>query len=294
MVSNTFGPAGEQWLADLPQTVAAAVRRWELTAVRPFPNLSYSFVAQAMTPDGVEVVLKLGVPNRELSSEIEALAFFDGRGAAQLLAADAEAGMLLLQALQPGHTLLPLCLADDERATRAAAQVMRRLWQPAPIQHNLPTVADWGRGFARLRDRFDGGTGPLPPGMVARAEATFAEYLAAPQTAVLLHGDLHHLNILAHSSSWLAVDPKGLIGEAAYEAGALLRNPLPHILVWPGRGQTIARRAAILAEMLGLDRERVLDWAFAQIMLSIWWSIEDNDPHWANTLPLAETVQTLL
>lgn len=293
-VSNTFGPAGRQWLNDLPQIVAAAARRWKLTAVRPFPNLSYNFVARARRTDGVEMVLKLGVPNPELSSEIAALAFYDGRGAARLLDADAEQGMLLLQALDPGNTLLALCLVDDERATRAAAEVMRRLSRPAPENHSLPTVADWARGFARLRDRFEGGTGPFPAGMVAQAEAIFAAYLAAPQTAVLLHGDLHHMNILAHGRSWLAIDPKGLVGESAYETGALLRNPLPRILGWSRPGQIIARRAAILAEILDLDRERVLGWAFAQAVLSIWWRIEDNDPQWAAGLPLAEKMRTLL
>lgn len=292
-VAGTFGAAGRQWLADFPRLLATAQERWQLTRIRPFENLNYNFVARAQRADGEQVVLKAGVPSHELRSEITALGFYDGRGAVRLLDADPETGLLLLQALE-GETLLPLYLADDEAATRAAALVMRHLWRPAPQQSGLPSVATWGRGFARLRARFDGATGPFPAQLVARAAAIYDGYLAAPQTAVLLHGDLHHMNILAHGEAWLAIDPKGLIGEAAYETGALLRNPLPQMLHRSDAGIVVERRVAILAEMLDLERERIRNWAFAQAVLSAWWNYEDNDPAWAAMLPLAEVMASLL
>src|SRR5262249_34292324 len=154
-----------------------------------------------------------------------ALRLFDGHGMAELLAWDDDDEVMLLEALQPG-TLLKT-IADDTAATSIAAAVMRQFWRPVPAQHPFPTVADWGRGFTRLRKYYGGGHGPFPLRLLEEAERLFAELSASMAEPVLLHGDLHHDNILAaQRQPWLAIDPKGLIGEPAYETGALLRNPL--------------------------------------------------------------------
>jgi hypothetical protein len=86
---------------------------------------------------------------------------------------------MLLERLQPGTPLIPLALGDDEAATRLAAQVMQQLWRPAPADHPFPTVADWGRGFERLRAEFNGRTGPFPAKLVDTAEQLFADLLAS-------------------------------------------------------------------------------------------------------------------
>ena len=91
--------------------------------------------------DGTEVVLKLGVPNPELTTEIAALRLYDGYGAARLLDADVEAGFLLLERLRPGTPLVEV--ADDAQATAIAAGVMRKLWRPVPPEHPFPDVRRW-------------------------------------------------------------------------------------------------------------------------------------------------------
>jgi streptomycin 6-kinase len=213
-----------------------------------------------------------------------------------MLEADPDQGLLLLERLRPGTPLVTL--ADDEQATAIAAGVMRRLWRPVPTEHPFPTVADWAAGLGRLRARFGGGTGPLPPRLVEMAERLFAELLAssaAPRSPrpegveVLLHGDLHHWNILAaEREPWLALDPKGLVGEPAYEVGALLRNPMPQILAVPQPGRVLARRADQLAAELGFDRQRLLGWAVAQTVLSAWWTVEDHGHGWEPEIACAE------
>jgi streptomycin 6-kinase len=154
---------------------------------------------------------------------------------------------------------------------------MRGLWRAVPEAHDFPTAADWGRGFARCRALFGGGAGPFPPRLFGEAESLYAELLASSAAPVLLHGDLHHGNVLAAAREpWLAIDPKGLVGEPAYEVGALLRNPLPQLLRLPNPVRVTERRIAQLSEELGFERERVRGWALAQAMLSAWWSIEDS------------------
>jgi streptomycin 6-kinase len=291
-ISEAFGAKGVAWLKRLPALVAECERRYALTILPPFA-LSYNYVAPAVRADGADVALKLGVPNPELLTEIVALRHYGGRGIVQLLDADEEQGILLLERLKPGTTLLSL--ADDEEATAIAAQVMGRLWRPPPAGHSFPSVARWAAGMARLRHEFDGGSGPFPARLVALAEALFADLLGSMGGPVLLHGDLHHENILrAERQPWLALDPKGVVGEPAYEVGALLRNPLPQLLSWTRPERVQARRVDILAEILGFDRQRMVAWGVAQAVLSAWWSYEDHGHGWEPAIACAELLAKLM
>jgi streptomycin 6-kinase len=73
---------------------------------------------------------------------------------------------------------------------------------------------------------------------------------------------------------WIAIDPKGVIGELEYEIGAALRNPAerPDLLASP---EVIERRLGVFYDALGIDVDRARAWAFAQGVLSAIWSVED-------------------
>jgi streptomycin 6-kinase len=285
-VKELHGPTGTEWLDLLPSTLDELAQRWSLTLSPPFEPLSYNYVMPALRADGRPVVLKVGVPNPELSTEIEALRVFDGRGSVMLLEADPERGALLLECLEPGEALT--ILDDDEKATSIAVDVMQQLWREVPTEHPFPTVAKWAEGLKRLRRTFDGGCGPFPEDLVEKAEASFKDLLADPHQSVLLHGDLHHGNILtAEREPWLSLDPKGIVGEAAYEVGAFLRNPMPQLLLQPDPDQLLARRVDQMAEGLGFDRERLLRWGIAQAVLSAWWSYEDHGHGWEPAITCA-------
>ncbi len=287
---TVHGEAGASWLRRLTATIAACERRWAIAVQPPFADLYWNYVAPATCADGTEAVLKAGIPNSELLAEIDALRVYDGHGIARLLAYDRERGILLLERLRPGTPLADV--ADDERATAIAADVMRQLWRPAPAAHSFPTVADWAEGMRRLRCEFDGGSGPFPPNLVERAEGLFAELIPSSAEPVLLHGDLHHWNIItAERRGWLAIDPKGVVGEPAYEVGAFLRNRLPANLSDARR--LLARRVDQLAERLDFDRQRLIGWGLAQAVLSAWWGYEDEGRIWDETVNCAEALAGL-
>ena len=282
-VEEVWESEGTAWLQQVPDLIDEYAARWSLTVGPPFDNLSYNYVAPAVRVDGTACVLKLGVPRDELVTEIEALRLYDGRGAAALLAADADRGVMLLERLTPGAPLSRL--EDDDGATVVAAEVMRGLWRPPPPAHPFPNVADWLQGLSRLRRRFDGGTGPLERRLVEQAEALAADLLASTETEVVLHGDLHHDNILsAARQPWLAIDPKGVVGDPVYEVGALLRNPVPQVYSHPHPVALTRRRVDLLADRLGFDRRRIVGWALAQAVLSAWWSIEDEGYGWEGAM----------
>lgn len=292
-IIGVHGEAGQQWLRSLAATMAAYARRWGLAVGPPFEPLSYNYVAPATRADGTAAVLKLGVPNPLLARETAALQLYDGRGAVRLLEADPGEGALLLERLQPGTSLSEL--ADDDQGTIIAAATMRRLWRPLPAEHPFVPVSRWAAGLKRLRARFDGGTGPLPAELVSQAEGLFAELLQSMDAPVLLHGDLHHYNVVAaEREPWLALDPQGAAGEPAYETGALLRNRFEHLATAGERQHLQARRVAILVEQLGLDRERILAWGMAQAVLSAWWDLEDSTPGWRSAVVCAEDLAALM
>ncbi len=275
MMIELFGEAGRAWLNRLPALLAAYEERWDLTLGAPFSNLSFNYVAPAIRADGAQVIVKVGLSD-EFPSQPEALRHFAGHGMARLLAYDEQNNIMLLESLRPGRSLR--AVENDEEAISAAVDVMRQLWRPLPSQHYpFPTVSAWGEGFGRIRDLYAGGVGPFPsPAIFDRAERLYAELGASTAEPVLLHGDLHQDNILsAEREPWLAVDPKGVIGEPAYETGALLRNFWPDILSIPNPKSLMRRRIDQLTAELGFERERIYGWGFAQAVLSVLWSIED-------------------
>jgi streptomycin 6-kinase len=269
-----YGEEGRAWLDRLPAILTACEERWHLTIGVPVDNLSFNYVAPAMFADGTEVMVKTGLTD-EFPFQPQALRHFDGHGMVQLLAYDEQDAVMLLERLKPGTSLR--IIEDDEEAISVAADVMRKTWRPLPQKHYpFPSVSDWGKGFARLRQLYGGGTGPLPQMVFDKAEKLYAELSVSMGEAVLLHGDLHQDNILsAEREPWLAVDPKGVIGEPAFETGALLRNFWPDILSISNPKQLMKRRIDQLSDELSLDRARVYGWGFSQAVLSMVWGIED-------------------
>lgn len=220
--------------------------------------------------DGRRVVLKLITQAGDEIHSGKVLRAFGGSGAVRVY--EAEPGAVLLERLEPGEQLV--CLVrrgDDDEATRILAQVIRKLANhSAPGE--CPTVADWGRGFERY---VRSGDRQIPYGLVSEGRAVY-EYLASTQgTTMLLHGDLQHYNVLFDKDrGWVAIDPKGVVGELEYEVGALLRNPCEQPEFFANR-DTIERRLNILTTMLPLDYSRALQWSFAQAVLSAIWDAED-------------------
>ncbi len=296
-IINIYKKDGEKFLAVLPFLIDEVSQRWNLSDIKPVPNLSFNFVAFAKqvsihptsagysTNEHKDVILKMGVPNPELTSEIAASKLFDGSGACQLFEHDEERGLLLLERLKPGMMLYEL--EDDDERTHIAADVMQKIWQPLEsnslLFENGPQAArlqkfiqlsDWFEGLKKIRPYFDGGTGPFPKELLEKVESFLPE-LFADTDIKLLHGDFHHFNILSSERGWLVIDPKGVIGPAGYEIGPLMLNP------WDGLSDGVnfqiktERRVSILAERLGWEREKIIKWTTAHAVLSAWWSIED-------------------
>jgi streptomycin 6-kinase len=133
----------------------------------------------------------------------------------------------------------------------------------------------------------------LPAALVKEAEVLFDELIRTQAEPRLLHGDLHHGNILAaHRRPWLAIDPKGVIGEPAFDTGALLYNPV-ELLDAPQPGKVLEQRIDQLAEELNLDRARVHGWGLSRAVLAAYWGWEDSGQVWQEALAFAELLAAI-
>lgn len=285
-VVTVWGDRGRRWLTDLPALRDAVAQTWQLRLRAPYP-LSYHWVAAATAADGTPVVVKLGVPGAEhLAAEAAALEAFGGRGAVRLLAKDLGRGALLLERARPGTQARDLVPARDDQATAALVAAMRRLHVPPPPGCRLPPLAGYAASFADYL-RTHPADWPLPRAAVERASRLFDELCASAPSPVLLHGDLHHDNLLrAEREPWLAIDPHGLVGDPGFDAGPLLYNPDPDDRD-EGVLALVPARIEQVADALGMPVDRVRAWGYTAAVLSEVWTVEDGGPARTRALDVA-------
>ena len=240
---------------------------------------------------GVRVALKITKHDCDESHSGEVLKAYGGEGAVRVY--ESELNAVLLERLEPGEQLVNLVKhGRDVEATKILAEVIAKLANhEAPV--GCPTVTDWGRAFDRY---LQSGGEQIPREVVEEAREMYDELASSQRQTMLLHGDLQHYNVLFDNErGWVAIDPKGVIGELEYELNALLRNPieLPAVFANP---VTINRRLEKLTTTLRLDYSRALRWSYAQSILSAIWDIEDGYPVTPNnpSLLLAQTLKTNL
>jgi streptomycin 6-kinase len=294
-IRRHYKEKGAAWIEGLPDRVAACADHWNLSLQNPLPEeiaeMSFNYIIPAVSSDGARVILKFCPDPPAMATEREGLRLCGPRGSVELLDDDDEMGVLMLERLLPGMPLSEQ--PDDEENTRILADVLRRFWQPAPSESGLRPLADLMGELAGLRERFDGGTGPIPESWVLETEAFYPRLLETSPEPMVLHGDLHHYNILsAEREPWLAIDPKGYIGDPASDVAALFGNYPTRSCEGKAENKLLARRVDILAEELGIPRDRILDWGWTQCVLHSWWCLQGNDD-WRNCIERARILKDL-
>lgn len=205
------------------------------------------------------------------------MAWYGGAGAARVLCHDHEA--VLLERLEGAFSLTVLVHAgQDDEASRILCGVVARLHapRPAPLPELVP-LERWFRALEPAAEKYGG--------VLAESAEAARALLTHPQEVVPLHGDTHHANVLHSRRGWLAIDPKGLIGERGFEYANILCNPGLKTAARPGR---LARQLEVIAEAAHLDRTRLLQWVLAYAGLSAAWHLEDGEAERASqTLEVA-------
>jgi streptomycin 6-kinase len=243
-------PGGPEWLAQLPRLFAEVVEQWSLEPEEPI-DTGHSLVV----PAG-DAFLKINLPDEESEREGEALARWDGVGAARLLARDDRRRALLIERLRPATQLWSL---SDEEATEIAAGVLEQLWIPAgePFRRLEDAAAQWVE-FLPLHWETLGRT--YERTLLEEAVDFLLEAGPTQRESVLLHQDLHGGNVLLSKRGWLAIDAKPLIGEREFDVASLIRDRRPVTKA------QVEWRLDYLADRLSLDRDRTRGWAIAHAL----------------------------
>jgi streptomycin 6-kinase len=255
--------------ASLTERLTLLAAQWNVALVAT--RETYSSLLGFGSCNSKRVVLKISKTAGDEWKSGEVLRAFQGAGTVSVL--ESADGAVLLEQLDPATELVELVRdGRDDEATAICGQVIARMAHHEPPA-GCPTVFDWSRGFDRYLDQHD--DGPIPAKLVQEAGEIYRNLAKSQKQAMLLHGDLHHYNILFDSNrGWVAIDPKGVVGELEYELGAIIRNPveLPQFYV---SARVIQRRLKHLTAALDLDYDRALGWTFAQAVLSPIWGVED-------------------
>ena len=259
------GEGGKRWLARLPTLVAAAVRHWRIECLAPLPNLSFNYLASGRR-DGDGVVVKFIWEQKALTGEAGWLALQRNRGAVRLRDWNGEFGALLMDRLLPGTPATDL---PERDATAVLGTLIAALTRRKAAGVDLPSIASW---FADL----PGFVAQPPPGIggsrIDAARGIADELAGSAPSESLLHGDLHHDNVIAGSDGWRVIDPKGVTGDPAHECAAMLRNGLSDV-AHRALPRLVGARLEILADCTGFEPARIAGWGYAQTVLACCWSV---------------------
>ena len=240
------------------------LERWQLS-IDGEPVHTHSSDLLPVLRRGRPAMLKIARCSEELRGYL-LMTWWDGNGTAPILEHDGPALLMERAAGQSSLAELARSSRDDD-ATRIICNIAARLHShaAAPPPEAVPLSA-W---FAELVD------GSAASGLLAAAASTATGLLATQRDVVVLHGDLHHDNVLDFGGGgWRAIDPKGLLGERAFDFVNILRNPDLETATAPGR---FARQASVIADEAGVDRERLIRWVVAFSGLSAVWLLTEGD-----------------
>ena len=261
VVRNKALAAGQgQWLDELPALVAGLEWEWSIVVGRTYRDATEAFVAEAACEDGTPAVLKLLVPQSDdaAGNEIAVLHLTNGKGCVRLLRDDAERGALLLERLGPSLNELALPI---QRRHEILCSTAAQVWRPAP-GCGLPTGAEKGRSLAHfITATWEELDHPCSERAVDHAIGCAERRAGAhdDERSVLVHGDVHQWNALEAAEGFKLVDPDGLLVEAEYDMGILMREDPLDLLDGDPK-----ERARWLAAHTGLDAAAIWEWGVVE------------------------------
>ncbi|WP_425276843.1 aminoglycoside phosphotransferase family protein [Streptomyces aquilus] len=275
------GAAGRAFIAGLPERAASFLERWELRPDGAAMHGVAALVLPVLRADGSGAVLKLQLLDDESAGEPVALRVWDGDGAVRLLDHDEPTGTMLLERLDPARMLSHV--PDTREAVLVIARLLAHLTAfPAPP--GMRRLGDIARAMLERTPRaLERIPDPQERALVADCAAAVNEVADEPGDR-LLHWDLHYDNVLgADRADWLAIDPKPLAGDPAFDLLPALWNRFD--------ADDIRRRFDAMTEVLGLDRARARAWTLGRVLQTSLWEIEDGRPMDAQQLEIARRLR---
>ncbi len=268
-IQAAYKEQGIVWLRQLPTQLERLAKRWNFRLLKTVTNLTFSFVGIVeLQENGERAILKVVPKGGRVIEEAHWLQCVKS-GVPIVFQMDEEEPAVLMEYLEPGHSLKKLVqTGSDDKATRIICQMILALQSQQQKTYPFKHLSELIKDLDHLKGHIDSS-------ILSKAQSWFQDLTIDHSNDVLLHGDLHHENILAHHDGWKVIDPHGYRGDPAAEIGAMVRNPWDCFPTEHSMPKIIERRLKILAEELPFDRERMKAWAFCMAVLSEAWHIQD-------------------
>lgn len=243
--------------------------KWSLEGVQRYLDTSSSLLFKVLYKDKPSI-LKIFKNGSDETRSWVALKAYGGFGAVKIYKHTDSA--ILMQEIRSTNSLVDIIKSGcDEDGTIIFCDIIKKLHRRNGDSTFLLPILDLAQGFNRYADS---GNSIVSDYFLKKAQKIFLDLESTQKTKVILHGDLHHFNILHDKKyGWLAIDPKGYIGEPEFEIGAYLKNPVGFPRFFLDK-KLITQRIKIVEDRLGYDRDRMLKWAFSLTILSVIWNIE--------------------
>lgn len=265
-------PAWDHWLARAPRLSDDLITEWGLRIDGQTLSGNCAMVVPVRTEDDRAGVLKVGWPHWEAETEHLALRAWQGHGAIELWRADPRRFALLLERARPDRDLHAL---DVLEACEVVARLYGQLHRPPlPQPRRLSELCrEW---VDRLPPLFEANL--ISRRFVSQGERLMRDFADDPGTdAALIHSDLHFFNVLAADREpWLAIDPKPLSGDPAYEVAPLLWNRWDEAMSAVSPRQALLDRLFTVVDVAGLDEDRVRDWVVVREICNVLWTYEEH------------------
>ncbi len=277
-------------LTDWQEREQVCAERWELGPIEWLPDLSVNHVGFCQSRHG-SAVLKVCVEPGIAVREAETLRHFGAELCPAVFETATDLECLLLERIHATHDLAAW-YADPEREIDAWLPFCRAIAAHADVPDGFPTLADYARTF-------DSALSKSIPGELARLMARARDrreiLMGSDRENRLLHGDLHHFNLLREEGGpWRMIDPHGVVGHPFYEMGAFLRNPWGPCYTEPGVRERLADRVSILADRLALPSATVAEYGFYGAAFSLAWDLEEGETFSDGMVVMAEACLSLM
>jgi len=268
-IIDIYGKQGQDWFDSLANTTLQLAKKYNLSDLQPVDNMSFNYVAKGYQGEK-PIILKLGMNHKAIAREAEALNAYHGIDSPKVLSL--EDGLILMERAVPGSTLKDFFPDRDIQAVETVSNIIKDLHKISiPDNNNFYSLEYI---LKILDNELD-----IPKNIIKKARKLRDELLGSSQRQVLLHGDLHHDNILKNGNGWMVIDPKGFIGDPCYEVCAFISNPIPDLLDFGNPKEIIDNRIQLFSQNLGFSEQRIRDWHFVQVVIGFAWCLEDRIDH---------------
>jgi streptomycin 6-kinase len=212
-------------------------------------------------------VLKVGIRDGNLAKEALVLRFFENSGAMKLI--DATDGALLLRRAVPGNSLMEYLPDREDESIEIAANVVRKLHSANGVLENFTPIEELLNDFHKKWN--------IPDRFISKAQRISQYLLETTEQKTVMHGDLHHDNILCDCTEWKVIDPAGIAGDLVYEIASFMINPIDKIWKCENAVAIIQNRIQKFSSLLNVDPHRILQWTFVKSVLCWIWILETSN-----------------